>query len=206
MVSIVITNYNYNKYLKEAIDSCLYQTVKPLEIIVVDDCSKEVPDIPEEVKLIVNPVNIGVAASRNKGIKESKGEYIISLDADDYLHPKFIENTIGKSDIVSSNISYFGKYNRKREFKEFPSLEDFKKNNQIVNTSIFKKKVWLDIGGYSESLNGFEDWDFWYRAVKKGFKVQVVQEVLSFYRVHSKDSRNHQAMKNYDTLYSAIFL
>ena len=101
MVSIIITNYNYNHFLREAIDSCLGQTVKPLEVIVVDDCSDTVPIVL--VKLIRHSTNKGTGAARNTGISKSKGEYILTLDADDLLHPRFIENTIGVDDIVSPN-------------------------------------------------------------------------------------------------------
>lgn len=206
MVSIIITNYNYNHFLGEAIDSCLNQTVKPFEVIVVDDCSDTFPIVPDNVKLIRHSSNKGTGAARNTGISNSKGKYILTLDADDLLHPDFIKKTIGVDDIVSSNIRYFGNRNEVRKFKENPTVDDFRERNQIVSTSLFKREVWESIGGYNESLDGLEDWDFWYRAVKEGYTVTVIQEIMSFYRVHSGQSRNFKAMENYDKLYSAIFL
>lgn len=205
-VSIIITNYNYNHFLQDAIDSCLKQTVKPLEVILVDDCSDVVPSVPKGVKLIVHDINKGTSAARNTGIRAAKGTYILCLDADDILHPEFIEKTIGINDITSSNIEYFYNENRERKFKEFPILDDFIKCNQIVSTSLFKRDIWETINGYREDLTGLEDWDFWIRAVREGYKVQVIQEVLSYYRIHSDQSRNFQAIRDYDTLYSAIFV
>ena len=89
-VSIIITNYNYSRYIARCIRSCLSQKNVNVEVIVVDDKSTDkswevmVPFI-DDIRLIKNKKNLGVAASANKGIKAAKGQFVIRVDADDYV-------------------------------------------------------------------------------------------------------------------------
>jgi glycosyltransferase involved in cell wall biosynthesis len=90
LVSVVITCYNHGRFLREAIDSVLKQTYKPIEIIVVDDGStdntREVAERYPQVTYIYQ-FNTGLSAARNTGLDHSSGEYIVFLDADDWLYP-----------------------------------------------------------------------------------------------------------------------
>ena len=87
LVSVVIPNYNYGQYLRQAIDSVLAQTYPAIEIIVVDDGSQDkseaiVRSYGERVRLIAQR-NQGVSVARNRGVQESAGEFVAFLDADD---------------------------------------------------------------------------------------------------------------------------
>jgi len=89
-VSIIITNYNYSRYLPRAVRSCLSQRGIECEVIVVDDKSTDkslevMYPFDQEVKIIKNKKNLGVAASANKGFKTAKGQFVIRVDADDYV-------------------------------------------------------------------------------------------------------------------------
>jgi glycosyltransferase involved in cell wall biosynthesis len=94
LVSIIISSYNYARYLPEAIDSALQQTYSNTEVIVVDDGSKDAsPDIITSYgnKIIaVLKSNGGQASSMNAGFNESKGDIIIFLDSDDTLYPETV--------------------------------------------------------------------------------------------------------------------
>lgn len=213
-ISVVIPCFNYSQFIKEAVKSCVTQTQKPNEIIIVDDCSSDnswevihsLHNQNQDVRLIShrNNKNRGAGVARNKGIELSSGDYILLLDADDKLHFEFIEKTAGKNDIVSSWVKMFGLSRRELCFKPNPTLEDFKTKNQITNTTIFKKEIWKRVGGFDPCLKGMEDWDFWLRAVKKGYNVTVVQEFLSYYRRHASPSRNEGSRKQYDVLKDKI--
>ena len=95
VVSIIIPTYNYGIYLSTAIQSCLNQTYKPIEIIIVDDGSTD--DTKDIVKKFDDRViyfyqkNSGVSAARNKGLELAKGDYLAFLDSDDYLMDHSIE-------------------------------------------------------------------------------------------------------------------
>ena len=97
MVSIIITNYNYGKYIGRCIRSCLQQKSVDVEVIVVDDGSTDssfdvLKSFGDKIKVYKTPVNAGVAAASNLGIAKSSGQFIIRVDADDY---------------VSENMSFF---------------------------------------------------------------------------------------------------
>ena len=117
-ISIVVTAYNVENYIEEALRSCINQTYKDLEIVVVDDCStdstkeiiKELIKEDPRIKLIENEVNQGAGMSRRIAIQNSTGEYILILDGDDWLNLDFIEDLANEAkatnaDIVSGGIT-----------------------------------------------------------------------------------------------------
>lgn len=98
-VSIVVPIYNIEKYLDRCIISLINQTLKEIEIILVDDCSKDnsyeickkYTEIDNRIILLKNEINLGVGNTRNKGIDIAKGEYISFVDADDWVSLDFYE-------------------------------------------------------------------------------------------------------------------
>ena len=94
IISIVIPVYNVEQYLRKCLDSCINQTLKEIEIIVVDDCSPDNSDkimleyerkYPDIVKCIYLDKNIKLGGARNKGVEIANGEYILFVDSDDYI-------------------------------------------------------------------------------------------------------------------------
>lgn len=162
-ISIVIPVWGtYKKYLPDCLASVEAQTYKDFEVIVVENKT----DLP---------------SARNEGIRMAKGEYIMPLDVDDELREDYLEKTVDKGDIVTT--AHFGCGRR----HEIPTSEvniiDMKRGNVVIACSLFKKKVWEDVGGYDESLkDGYEDWDFWLSAMLKGYKIEVVNEPLYHYK------------------------
>lgn len=117
-VSIVMTAYNMSDYIGEAIESCLRQTHDDIEVIVVEDCSTDntleiINSYVENnvrVKLVQHEKNMGAGWGRHDGINAATGEYFITVDADDWLSPTFIESLVKKAeetgaDIVSGGIT-----------------------------------------------------------------------------------------------------
>jgi glycosyltransferase involved in cell wall biosynthesis len=102
LVSIIMPTFNRAKYILNAINSCINQTHKNIEVIVIDDCSTDkteyvVKNIKDKrVKYYKNEKNSGAPESRNKGIKLSKGEYICFLDDDDIFYLTKIEKQLKK--------------------------------------------------------------------------------------------------------------
>ncbi len=98
LVSIVIPVYNVENFVTDALESVCNQTYKNLEIICVDDGSKDnslsilnfYSEKDERIK-VISQENGGVSSARNNGIKNSQGEYICFLDSDDFMHPQCIE-------------------------------------------------------------------------------------------------------------------
>ena len=117
LVSVIIPYFNKQKYISRTIYSVLNQSFKDIEILIVFDDSKK-NDLKilksfakkdKRIKIIVNKNNLGVAKSRNKAIKQSKGEFIAFIDADDIWKKdklKFQVNYMKKNNILFSHTSY----------------------------------------------------------------------------------------------------
>jgi glycosyltransferase involved in cell wall biosynthesis len=110
LVSIVLNNYNYERYLAEAVDSALEQTYSNLEVVVVDDGSSDgsraiLESYGERIELIVKE-NGGQASAFNVGIEAAKGEYILLLDADDVLERYAVERSVAAIDETAIRLSY----------------------------------------------------------------------------------------------------
>lgn len=110
-LSIIIPVYNAEKYLKTCLDSILNQTYKDIEIICVNDCSKddslkileEYAHKDKRVQIINNETNLGPGANRNIGIKRARGKYLTFIDADDfYLHNECFSTLLNK--MVDNNL------------------------------------------------------------------------------------------------------
>ena len=99
-VSVVVPVYNAEKYIRFCVDSALNQTLKNIEVIIVDDRStdnslnlcRELYGNNNRVKIFQQPVNHGPGAARNAGIREASGEYIAFLDSDDEIMPEHLQN------------------------------------------------------------------------------------------------------------------
>ena len=219
MISIIIPCYNHAKYLSEAIISAVTQTISPLEVIVVNDGSTDntsevfyqtkdrLSQLEHDVDLIlIEQENKGLPSARNTGIAKAKGEWIISLDADDILDSTYIEKCLSlteDAEIIGTGQEEFGDSQNKRLFEPEIPHERFKTGNRINCSAMFKKEIWEKIGGYDETMTkGYEDWDFWYRATKQGYKVKTIQEYLLKYRKHGESlvsiaTRHHEEIMNY---------
>lgn len=197
-VSIIVPCYNQAQYLDEALQSLQKQTYANWECLVVNDGS---PDHTEEVArkweakdprfIYVYQENGGVSSARNLGIKAAKGEFILTLDADDQYESTFLEKALAilvnnpEIGIVSSWGRFFKAGKQLHVFQSrAQSVTDFLFHNGVNNgSSLFRKACWEQAGGYDENPeNGYEDWEFYLRVCALGWKVHVIEEVLFFYR------------------------
>ena len=189
-VSIIIPCYKQEEYLNEAIDSALNQTVKPLEVIVVNDglptWDNWKNNYSNKLVKVINQENKGVSSARNTGIYASRGKYILTLDADDKIEPDFIKKTIGINDVVSTTLKTFGTEERIWDPEmDHPTFKDFIVNNRINCFSLFTREAFDKVGGYDEKMRlGYEDWYLWVRMSHAGFKFTVIREPLFRYRKH----------------------
>ena len=136
-ISVIITSYNYEHYIKDAVESVLNQTFRDFELIIIDDCSLDnstetVEEFMKEDERIIllkhDYNNEGIMITRNEGIRMAKGKYIAMLDADDtFIHKDILKNSLyiaekGNLDIVefSKYIFYGGRF--KQKSYEFPEL------------------------------------------------------------------------------------
>tara|TARA_Y100000589_G_scaffold316293_1_gene340885 strand:+ start:3114 stop:3950 length:837 start_codon:yes stop_codon:yes gene_type:complete len=206
LVSVIIPCFNSGRTLLKAIDSIRNQTWKNIEIIVVNDGSDDSFTINVLSKLksikVINQINRGLPAARNNGFRMASGNFILPLDADDWLEFNAIElmlNRLIKSynlAFVYSDLKLEGKSNKiiSKKFNFFEQLF----LNHLPYCILMHKKVWLEIGGYDEEfINGYEDWDFNVRLLKNNFRGEKINLPLFHYNVSdsgmliSKTSKYH---------------
>ena len=194
LVSIIITNYNYEKYLGRCIRSCINQSLaeKDYEIIFVDDCSTDNSlKIATEYskflnfRIIKNKKNLGVAMSANKGFKAAKGKFVIRVDSDDYVI-KLIINILSYylleyPEILSVSCDYYLVDNNENKIKKVSS-----KDNPISCGIMYNKKKLLKLGGYNRAFKHREEEELRIRIGKK-YETHHLNIPLYRYRMHSSN-------------------
>lgn len=197
--SVIVTNYNLHDYLEECLQSVADQTDKDWECIVVDDCStnpagieivKKFIEKDDRFKLIVNRNNEYLAEARNIGIRSALGRYILPLDADDLLPSGAIASLAGYLDSDRSvHVSYgdvsfieedgspsdYGLGPGKSSWPyDFIFEQQIQERNLLPYSSMFRKEVWENTGGYRRRCRTAEDADFWTRASSYGFRPKKI--------------------------------
>ena len=226
--------YNTEKYLKEAIDSVLNQSFKDFELICINDGSTDnSPEILENYKKkdkrikIINQKNQGLGAARNKGLKNSNGEFIFFIDSDDYIAENALENLyknaiLNDSDMVLykmarfnwDNIWYnapifdFDEINPKIDFSNYTfNYKEIK--SHVLNKSFsacikLYKKEFLDKYDdfYFDTGLIFEDVPFHVKVMLRSKKISYVPEYLYYYRQNPNSIINTN--KNREDIYKII--
>ncbi|WMJ89810.1 glycosyltransferase family 2 protein [Anaerocolumna sp. MB42-C2] len=209
IVSVIIPAYNCSQYIEKAIDSVLSQEI-PLEVIVIDDCSTDnlIHVINKYMELeyftfLINENNIGVAATRNRGVEIAKGHYIAYLDADDWwkqgklikqikvLETKKYALCYTGRDLVKEDGTYVGKI---IHFKEVVNYEELLHHNCISCSSVVLP---IAIAKEFPMCNDefHEDYINWLKILKKYGQAYGIQEALIVYRL-SKNGKSRNRLKS----------
>lgn len=220
-ISVIVTNYNLEKYLEDCIDSVVNQTFKDYECLVVDDCSTdnswEVAELYEphkQIEYLKTPSNTGLSGARNFGFQHARGKYIIYLDADDMLAPnalellstaldndKSIHIAYGHLDLINDD----GTNQRRNANKEkdfFPPAEfswrgQLAHLNQLPYASMMRREVLKNSGGYRVRDSRNEDASFWARVTSYGYVAKkVTQASTLIYRLRG-DSKSANEMRKF---------
>lgn len=206
LVSVIIPAYNAEGVIEETLNSVLKQTYHQLEIIVVDDGSCDrtaeiVAAIAQRDRRVVllRQANAGVAAARNLGIQQAKGEFIAPLDADDLWYPENIKKQV-KCILASDKVGLVYSWSMDIDGQSQPigNLRASRIEGEVYTTlllhdfianasSVLIRKTCFDVvGGYDSSLRqqqgqGGEDWDLYLR-IAEHYEFRVVPEFLVGYR------------------------
>ncbi|MHA2023959.1 MAG: glycosyltransferase family 2 protein [Candidatus Thorarchaeota archaeon] len=215
-VSVITTLYNYRRYITECIQSFLQQDFSDSEMIIVDDASTDNPyDVikPHEskrVRYIRLHENGNYSHAKNVGIRNSKAEILVMLDADDMLTPTGISSRFRKIeegfDLVHgpclvlgedgklTRAPVWGKYLRTKHYRDIHA-----------QTVMLKKDIHRKIGLYDEELWSSSDFEMWGRIHVNGFKVGYVEEDVAIYRMHPQQMhRSKRKVENLDKITSIV--
>lgn len=199
LISVIVPMYNAAPFVRETLNSIVASSYRPLEVVVVDDGSKDNSlDVAQafaqehkEVR-VLHQANAGVSAARNHAIREAKGEWILPVDADDKISKTYIEKAIAaiRNDVrvIGCRAAFFGAKEGEWRLPEY-SPELLARKNMIHVSSMFRKTDWVHVGGFCEEDIYREDWDFWLSIMELGGKYVRLDETGLFYRVQAGSRR-----------------
>jgi glycosyltransferase involved in cell wall biosynthesis len=215
-VSVLMLTYDHPQFIAEAIDSILTQQAQEWELLVVHDGpDQEVPGMAGEwqkrdprIRYFHRPVPGNIAQAANFGLAQARGEYIAVLDDDD---------SWAVSDKLSKQIAFLDSHpdycccgggvivvdpDGREQMRYLKPEQDrqIRRNALMANpmahsTTLYRRTLALQVGGYDESLPGFQDWDLWLKMGKAG-KLHNFPEYFLRYRVWPGSSSFHQPRLN----------
>lgn len=222
LVSVIIPLYNAEKYIKETIESVLKQDYENIELIVIDDGSKDhskevVLSIKDDRIRYIHQENAGVSVARNNGFKESKGEYLAFLDADDVLTTDCISKKIerfkeddelglvhGDMQVVDDQTKPMKEVYRGKEGWILKDLLSWKDTCIPSPSSVLVKREVLDVvSAFDTDLSTAADQEFFFRVAHK-FKIGKVNKVLGYYRMHDNNMHSNIEVMESDHILAFI--
>ncbi|HEU4719442.1 MAG TPA: glycosyltransferase family A protein [Bacteroidia bacterium] len=203
LVTVIITAHNYARYIERAIRSVQNQSLprEQYEIIVIDDCSTdETPQVLEnykdEVRVFRMEKNVGLAEARNFGIKKAKGQYVLFVDADDYIQYDLLKvqsvflTENNRLDAVA--VDYY-LVNEFGDHLEWVSAQE----KPIACGVMFRKDRLFDVGLYDTSFRAREDEDMRIRFLKKFNIYNIILPLYRYRRHNSNLTNNAEEMEKY---------
>jgi len=194
-VSIILPTYNGTQYLYESVASCLNQSCRNIELIIVDDCS--VDDIAHvanrfndvRIRVIRNDKNLGLPASLNVGFRASTGDYLTWTSDDNYYDPDAVkvmsERLDGNPgiDFVYCNYTFIDSEGSMGDAIKTGKSEELDFQNCIGPCFLYRRKVYEAVGDYDLNCTLAEDYDYWLR-IRKRFAMERIDDYRYFFRLH----------------------
>lgn len=209
LVSIVVPCFNPGPYVVQALASALEQSYSPVEVIVVDDGSTEdvkgwIPDRPS-VRYLRQP-NLGVSAARNRGAGESRGDFLVFLDADDRLLPDAVRD--GLQELSSNAEAAFAAglcypigpageplaFRQQPEVRRHPYVEMLEQNFIWMPAQvIYRRAAFEASGGFDTRLNACADYDLYLR-IARVRPIVCHRRLVAEYRFHGGNMSDNNAL------------
>ncbi len=220
-ISVVIPAYNYQKYVAEAIKSVLQQTLRPDQIIVIDDGSKdktlEVINKYKNDVTVISQKNVGVIKTKNRGLDMATGDWIVFFDADDVLDETYLETLarearLHHADVVYTSMEFIGAETGTFTSRPY-SKSSLMKGNYVHNSALIRRALLVQTGGYKQEFNfGYEDWELYVALAEINARFYYVPKPLFYYRRHEGASRDLDAQSKLEhakleieTLHPALY-
>jgi glycosyltransferase involved in cell wall biosynthesis len=230
-VTAVIPCFNHGRFVRQAVESCLRQVEADVRVVVVNDGSSDESSgaacdacAGERVR-VIHQENRGLPAARNRGAAEAESEFLIFLDADDWIEPTFITRLAaairddpgvpGHSEPSAvpgpGEISHA--YCQERLVEKGNGIWRVPEWDPVLMlitnlhpvTTLVRCSCFEAVGGFDESMTGgYEDWDLWIKFVERGWRGVRVREPLFVWRRHSDDTMIMNVIHNHEVLFGRI--
>ncbi|WP_297423397.1 glycosyltransferase family A protein [Clostridium sp.] len=223
LVSIIVPAYNHENYIGECIESIMNQTYENIELIIINDGSKDktaniIRNYESKCKerfkryIFIDKENEGICKTLNRGIKESSGQYLCFLASDDMILSNKIEKQLeyfktnkDVKELICNGYIYYGNekeseifYPNQPEWINLSHKKIFKMmlcGNIFNPFAMYNREIFNEIGFFNEEIN-FEDWDMHLR-ISYNYKIGYIDEPLFLYRRHE----NNITSRNINSIY-----
>jgi glycosyltransferase involved in cell wall biosynthesis len=211
-VSVIMPSYNHAQYISEAIESVLEQNIRDIELIIIDDCSRDnskeiilnYRKKDARIRTIFHEQNLGIAKTYNDGLDAAEGKYVAILDSDDVWRRNKLERQLSileaNEDLIvwsegriidrdgkSTGQTFTRTHHASRKRKSGDILEILLFENFIFDSSLIMKKSNVDGIRFDHNLKYLNDYRF-VVDLARNFKYYFIKEQLVDYRVHGKNT------------------
>lgn len=223
LTSFIIPCYNHGRFVDDAVRSCMLQIDAEVEVIVVDDGSDDgstpraCDDLEAMGARVIHQPNAGLPAARNAGTRLARGEYLVFLDADDWVEIDFVTSLRGalkfhQDHHPADEVSHAYCQERLTDLGNnvIWRVPDWDPILLLVTnlhpvTCLIRRDRFEAVGGFDETMTeGYEDWDLWLRFAERGWKGVRWPEPLFNWRRHSHQTMIDDAVTRHEALYRRL--
>jgi alpha-1,3-rhamnosyltransferase len=207
LVTVMVSCYNHEKYIKETIQSVLYQTYKNIQLIVLDDGSKDKsPAILETMSkthgfYFERQQNMGLNNAMNKMLAMARGEYVVVFGSDDVMMPDRIEKQVAfmqnhpEFDVVGSNVICIDEEGKELPRQRIVPERELTFEDLLLNlkpgiqtpTAMVRARAFQEAGGYDPAIP-LEDIYMWLKLSSRGYRFYALADILVHYRKHDSNT------------------
>ena len=215
MISVIVISHNYGSFLDKCLKSILKNDKKLIkEVIVLDDSSEDNTfDVVYKFKKKYKKIKYfkknfkSLSKSINFSVRKATGSWITKVDADDYINQNFLKDFYNKIKLNKFNYIYGNIKIKNLNSKNNYILKQNHKLNSLLNYPlgsgcVYKKEIWLKVGGYNENIRYQDDFDFWLNLKKsKILKIGYINKANYIYQKHSSNMSASVIEKNLTKIY-----
>jgi glycosyltransferase involved in cell wall biosynthesis len=195
LVSCIVPVFNGERYLREALDSILAQTYRPLEVVVADDGSTDgsaavAAAYGDRARWLSQPT-AGPAATRNLGLRAARGEFVAFLDADDLWHPEKLSRQVARFAArpeLGVSVTHIQNFWIADLVEEAARLRDDPRAGPlpgyVTMTMMARRTLFDSVGPFDESLWHTDAADWFVRVAAQGVVIEMLPDVLAHHRMH----------------------
>lgn len=220
--TIVIPCFNHGRFVAQAVESALRQTDAATRVVLIDDGSDDGQTPPAcdacagERATVIHQPNRGLPAARNRGASDADTDYLVFLDADDWIEPTFVsrlnalvraEQDAGRGTDLSHAYCQERLVERGNGLWRVPDWDPLLMMITNIHpvTTLIRRDRFEAVGGFNEDMRGgYEDWDLWLKFIDRGWRAVRLPEPLFTWRRHSDSTMVMNIVSNHETLYARL--
>jgi glycosyltransferase involved in cell wall biosynthesis len=216
LVSCVVVTYNSAEFVEDAVRSVLAQTHRPIEVVVADDRSEDATRelaaaFGPPVRVVVTDETAGPAATRNFGLRETRGEFVAFLDGDDLWHPDKLVRQLARFAArpeLQASIAHVRNFWEEGQDELQRRYDDHRRMGAMpgyaTTTLLARRSAFHAVGELESDLWFADALDWFLRARELGVQVELIPDVLTFHRLHPDNLSRRRSRASEDEFLDII--